>query len=63
MRRGAINSTCVRMSLVLSVTTILTIWSGGFSRWCNRTKFTGSHTIFGCHQSDGGAFDITSPDC
>jgi hypothetical protein len=26
-------------------------------------EITGNYTIFGCHQSDGGTLDITSPDC
>ena len=26
-------------------------------------EITGNYTIFGCHQSDGGTFDMTSPDC
>jgi hypothetical protein len=26
-------------------------------------EITGTYTIFGCHQSDGGTFDMTSPDC
>jgi hypothetical protein len=26
-------------------------------------EITGSYTQFGCHQSDGGTFDITSPSC
>jgi len=26
-------------------------------------EITGTYIIFGCHQSDGGTFDMTSPDC
>ncbi len=26
-------------------------------------EVTGTYSIFGCHQSDGGSFDITSPSC
>ena len=26
-------------------------------------EITGTYSIFGCHQSDGGTFDITSPSC
>ena len=26
-------------------------------------EITGTYTIFGCHQSDGGTFDMTSPGC
>lgn len=26
-------------------------------------EITGNYTIFGCQQSDGGTFDITSPNC
>ena len=26
-------------------------------------EITGTYTIFGCHQSDGGTFDITNSDC
>jgi hypothetical protein len=26
-------------------------------------EVTGTYSIFGCHQSDGGTFDITSPSC
>jgi hypothetical protein len=26
-------------------------------------EITGSYSIFGCHQADGGTFDMTSSDC
>jgi len=26
-------------------------------------EVTGTYSIFGCHQSDGGTLDITSPSC
>ena len=58
--KGKINGDAITAKLMLRGTNCKVAMVGTL---VSPNEATGTYSIFGCHQSDGGTFDITSPSC